>query len=238
MTIATGRTREMDIARICLRAYQKAGLKNVSQSLTVDEGSFARDLLASIIDGMQAEGLRARAVEFRNVTLVDGQVDYVMDDDVLDVVGDGMYIDPSQDVDAATGEVPVIMIGRDQWQLLSNKSATGRPIEFYVHRTGSPPTVKLWPTPDANNEGTIRFQVHLFAANSNDSSKTMDLERVFAQYIEWELAHQICLANSLHQQARYYGQVALQKLEVAKSFAAQRTPAQFVVRHRTGWNRR
>lgn len=237
MTIATSRTREMDIGRICLRAYQKAGLKNVSQSLTADEGSFARDLIGSIIDGLQAEGLRARAVEFRNVTLVAGTYAYTMDTDVLDVVGDGMYIDPTQSVSAATGEVPVIQIGRDQWQLLSNKSATGRPIEYYVHRTGSPPEVRLWPTPDTNNAGTIRFQIHRFAADSTDSSKTLDLERVFSQYVEWELAHQICLANSLHQQARYYGQMALQKLEACKSFAAQRTPAQFVVHHRTGWNR-
>lgn len=237
MTIATTRTREMDIGRICLRAYQKAGLKEVTQSLSASEGSFARDLLGGIIDELQAHGLRARAVEFRNLTLVAGTATYPLDTDVLDVVGDGMYIDPSQDVDAATGEVPVIQIGRDQWQLLSNKSATGRPIEYYVHRTASPPEVRLWPTPDANNAGTIRFQIHRFAADNTDSTKTLDLERVYSQYVEWELAHQICLANSLHQQARYYGGIAIQKLEMCKSFSAQRTPAQFVVNHKTGWQR-
>jgi len=237
MTIATTRTREMDIGRICLRAWQKAGLKNVSQSLTVDEAAFARDLLGSIIDELQAHGLRARAVEFRNVTLVADISAYTLETDVLDVIGDGMYIDPTQTVTAATGEVPVIQIGRDQWQLLSNKSATGRPIEYYVHRTASPPEVRLWPTPDTNSAGTIRFQIHRFAADNTDSSKTLDLERVFSQYVEWELAHQICLANSLHQQARYYGGIAMQKLEMCKSFSAQRTPAQFVVNHKTGWQR-
>jgi hypothetical protein len=95
----------------------------------------------------------------------------------------------------------------------------------------------LWPTPDADNDGTVRFQVHLLAADSNDASKTLDLERVFTQYITWELAHHICLANALHQQASYYGKMALMKLDMCKSFAAQRSPAQLVLRHRTGWNR-
>jgi hypothetical protein len=235
MTIATGRTREMDIGRICLRAYQKAGLVGESQSLSVDKAAYARDLLGNILDGLQAEGLRARAVEFKNVTLVIGTSSYTMTTDVLDVVGDAVYIDPDETVSAAAGEVPIVMIGRDEWQLLSDKSATGRPTMYYVHRTGSPPQIRFWPTPD--EAGTVRFQAHLFAADSSDSSKTVDIERALSQYVEWEMAHQLCLANSLLQQARYYGEQAQRKLEVCKGFIGQRTPAQFVLRHRTGWNR-
>lgn len=238
MTINADRTRELNIGRICLRAYQLAGLRNESQQLTADQGSFARDMLGNIIDEMQGHGLRARAVEFRNVTLISGTYIYTMADDVLDVVGDAMYIDPSQvDLTKADGEVPVVMISRDQWQLLSSKSAEGRPTMYYVHRTGSPPEVRLWPIPDDSNEGTIRFQIHRLAADSDDSSKTLDLERVFTQYITWELTHHICLANSLHQQARYYGGIALQKLEMCKSFSAQRSSTNIRVAHRTGWNR-
>lgn len=236
MTINTSRTRELDINRITLRAYQLAGLINEAQGISADKGAFARDILGNIIDEMQSHGLRARAVEFRNLTLVAGQSAYTMDTDVLDVVGDAMYIDADEvDVDAATSEVPIVMIGRDEWQLIPDKSATGRPTMMYVHRTGSPPEVRFWPTPD--EAGTVRFQIHILAANSNDSSKTMDVERVFTQYITWELAHHICLANSLYNQARYYGEQARAKLEMCKAFAAQRTPAQFVVRHRTGWHR-
>jgi hypothetical protein len=236
VTIAASRTRELDINRITLRAYQLAGLINESQGISADKGAFARDILGNIIDEMQTHGLRARAVEFRNETLTVGQSAYTMDTDVLDVVGDAMYIDADEaDVDAATSEVPIVMIGRDEWQLIPDKSATGRPTMMYIHRTGSPPEVRFWPTPD--EAGTVRFQIHRLAANSNDSSKTLDLERVFTQYITWELAHHICLANSLYNQARYYGENARMKLEMCKSFSAQRTPTQLVVRHRTGWHR-
>lgn len=238
MTIASSRTRELSIDRITLRAYQLAGEVNEAQGISEAKGSFARDMIGNIIDEMQNHGLRARAVEFKNVTLVSGTYAYTMDTDVLDVVGDAMWIDPDEaDITKAAGEIPLVMIGRDEWQLLSDKSATGRPTMFYVHRTASPPEVRLWPIPDTDNAGTIRFQVHRLAANSNDASKTLDLERPFSQYIIWELAHHICLANSNHNQARYYGEQARMKLEICKSFAAQRTPAQFVVRHRTGWHR-
>lgn len=236
MTVAATRTRELNIGRICLNAYKLAGLRNESQQLTADQGSYARDLLGNIIDEMQAHGLRARAVEFRNVTLVVGDYTYTMDTDVLDVVGDAMYIDPSQtDLTKANGEIPVVMMGRDEWQLLSSKSATGRPTMYYVHRTGSPPEIRFWPIPDA--AGTVRFQIHILAANSNDASKTLDLERVFTRYITWQLAHEICLSNSLHQQARYYGEQATNMLNMCKSFAAQRSPARVRVDHRTGWRR-
>lgn len=236
MTINTSRTRELDINRITLRAYQLAGLINEAQGITADKGAFARDMIGNIIDEMQTHGLRARAVEFRNETLVVGTANYTMDTDVLDVVGDAMYIDADEaDVNEATSEVPIVMIGRDEWQLIPDKSATGRPTMMYVHRTGSPPEVRFWPIPD--EAGTVRFQIHRLAANSNDSSKTLDLERTFTQYIIWELAHHICLANSLYNQARYYGENARMKLEMCKSFSAQRTPTQLVVRHRTGWHR-
>lgn len=238
MTIATTRTHEVDLRRICLRAFQKAGVRNMSQQLSQDQLTFALDELANIIDEMQAHGLRARAVEFQDVTLVAGQATYAMQTNVLDVVGNAMFIDPAQDPTAATGEVPVVMIGRDEWQLLSNKAATGRPTQYYVHRTGSPPEIRLWPVPDANNAGVLRIQAHLFAADSTVSSNTVDLERYFTSYLEYELAAVVAEAESLPEgRVGYFKKMAQEKLELCKSFAAQRTPARFVVRHRTGWHR-
>lgn len=228
----------MDIGKVCLRAFQLAGERNMSQQLSADQGAWARDAIGNIIDELQAHGLRARAVEFRNLSLISGTYIYTMGTDVLDVVGDAMYIDPTQtDLTKASGEVPIVMMGRDQWQLLSSKSATGRPVMYYVHRTGDQPQIYLWPIPDSSNAGTIRFQVHLLAADSNDSSKTLDLERVFTRYITWQLAHEICLANSNQQQARYYGEQAMAMLSMCKSFSAQRSAARVVLSHRTGWNR-
>ncbi len=239
MTIATGRTREMDIGKICRMGYLLPGLLNEAQELTDAQFRVAADFLESILDGMQAEGLRARAVDFKNVTLVSGTSDYVLTTDVIDVVGDAMFIDPDQvDVDHASGEVPIVAIGRDDWQLLSDKAMTGRPTMFYCHRVACPPTIKFWPIPGDEDAGTVRFQCHLLAADSNNSANTLDLERFFSQYIIWELAHQLAAHNSLNMgRVQYYGGQAAQKLEKCKTYAGQRTPAQAVVRHRTGWHR-
>jgi len=240
VTTATARTNERNIGQICLGGYQKAGLRNENQQLTDAQGSYARSLLASIIDGMQAEGLRARAVDFQTVTLVSGVWQYTLGTDVIDAVGNAMFIDASQtDITKASAEVPVIPIGRDEWQLLTDKGNTGRPLMYYSHRTASPPEMRIWPIPDASNLGTIRFQVHRLAADSNDASKTMDLERLFSQYIEWELAHQLAMANSLNMgRVQYFGTIAAQKLEACKSYSAQKTPARMTISHPTGWSRR
>ncbi len=239
MTTATGRTRQMDIGKICLMGYRLPGLVNENQSLTDVKAVVAKDFLETIIDALQAEGLRARAIEFRNLTLVEGVNFYTLDTDLLDVIGDAMFIEADEtDLDQAAGETPLVMIGRDEWQLLSDKSATGRPTMFYVHKTASPPEVRLWPIPDAQSSGTIRFQIHRLAADSNNSANTVDLERFFTQYLIWELAHQLAAHNSLNMgRVNYFGSMARQKLEICKSYAGQRTNSQFVVRHRTGWSR-
>lgn len=240
MTINPSRTRELNIGRICLRAYQLAGLANEAQNISADKLSFAKDVLENILDGMEAEGLRARAVAFETVTMVSGQSVYILNPDVIDIVGIASYIDPSEtDIDHAGGEMAVIPISREDWQLQTAKDATGRPIQFYAHRAASPVEMWVWPTPTDQDEGTIRLQIHRLAADSDDAAKTLDLERYWSQYITWELAHHVAMANTLNMgRVQYFRTIAAQHLEKCKSYSAQKTPAQFVMAHRTGWNRR
>lgn len=240
MTIATTRTRELDIAKICQRSYQLTGLANESQNISADKLSFAKDIIETILDGLEADGLRTRAVAFETLPLVASQSAYTLSADVIDVVGQIMYIPPGTvDLDHASGEIPLIPITREDWQLQVAKDATGRPLQYYAHRAASPVELRIWPTPTATDLGTLRMQAHRLAADSSDASKTLDLERYWSLYIIWELAHHLAMANSLNMgRVQYFEGIAQKHLEKCKSYSAQKAPARLVVAHSTGWNRR
>lgn len=239
MTINASRTRELNINRLIQHAARLASLLSVYQSAPEATLSFGRDALGYILDGMEAEGLRARAVEFETLTLVSGQSAYPLDDDVIDVVGKAMYIQPGTvDLDHAAGEVVIIPISRDQWQLQAAKDATGRPIQMYCHRTSSPPELRFWPTPTDADEGTVRLQIHRLAANSNDGAKTVDMERYWGMHLSYALARELAVANGLSpNRINYLNGIAELHLQKCKSYSAQKTRGQIRVSHPTGWNR-
>lgn len=240
MTIATGRTRELDIAKICQRAHQLIGVLNESQTLSFDKQALAKDFLEMILDDLEADGLRARAVAFETLALVAGQSAYTLNADVIDVVGQIMYIPPGTlDIDHAGGEIPLIAITREDWQLQVAKDATGRPLQYYAHRAASPVELRLWPTPTASDLGTLRMQVHRLAADSNDGSKTLDVERYWTLHITYKLGALLASAYSLNPgRVGYFEQIAEKHLGKCKSYSAQKAPSRFVAAHSTGWNRR
>lgn len=240
MTINASRTRELDIGKICQRAHQLIGVANESQNLSTDKLSLAKDYLEMILDDLEADGLRARAVAFETLSLVAGQSAYVLNADVIDVVGEIMYIPPGTvDIDHAGGEIPLIAISREDWQLQTAKDMTGRPLQYYSHRAASPVELRIWPTPTSADEGTLRMQVHRLAADSNDASKTMDVERYWALCITYKLGSMLASAYSLNPgRVQYFEQIGDKHLEKCKSYSAQKTQSRFVVAHRTGWSNR
>ncbi len=240
MTINTSRTRELDIGKICQRAHQLIGVANESQNISSDKLSLAKDFLEMILDDLEADGLRARAVAFETLALVAGQSAYVLEADVIDVVGQIMYIPPGTvDIDHAGGEIPLIPISREDWQLQTAKDMTGRPLQYYSHRAASPVELRIWPTPTVQDLGTLRMQVHRLAADSNDASKTLDVERYWTLHITYKLGALLASSYSLNPgRVGYFEQIAEKHLAKCKSYSAQKAPAQFVVAHRTGWSRR
>ena len=239
MTISTGRTRELNINQLIQHAAKTASLLSVYQSAPEATLSFGRDCLGLILDAMQAEGIRARAVEFETITLVAGQSAYPLANDVIDVVGVAMYIDPSEtDVNHAGGEIAIIPVTREQWQINAAKDATGRPVQMYCHRTSSPPELRLWPTPTISALGTVRMQVHRLAADSNDGAKTVDMERYWGLYIVYAVARELAVSHALNaSRVGYFAQTAEMYLQKCKTYSAQKARAHLTFSHRTGWNR-
>lgn len=237
MTINTSRTREFTIGSLATMAYRLAGLLNEHQSLTEAKSVAARDLLETILDELQTHGLYARTVTFERVALAANANELTFPAYVFDVIGDAMHIDATEpNPDRATSEFVVSQIDRDTRQKVSSKAATGNPTMFYADRTGELVKAWVWPTPDASC--FLRFQVHRMTADSNDATKTPDVERFWVQHLLWELAHQLAVSNSMSMpRIAHLATMAEKKLMAARAYANPRGSQQAVLDHRTAWSR-
>lgn len=240
MTISGTYTHELDVSRIILRAYQIAGLMGIDQGTSGPSWSpkfaFGRDMLQQILDTLGTEGVFARAVSLDLITMVEDQYIYDMPARVFDVVEDGAYIQPGQDVDAAMGETVVKQMDREAWQRLSSKGAQGPPTQFWVNREADPTQVYVWPTPNESG-GSIRFQSHRLLADVSPGTVTVDLARFWTQYLEFRLAYLLSVAHSQDEgRCLLLASEADKLLARCKGAANQNTSTYFYVDHRTGWN--
>lgn len=239
MTVATTFSRELDVTTLIKRAYQLAGLMPPEAGATgptwAPRASLAKDLLQTILDELQTEGVFARSASRIDLTLTAGTTEYFLPDNVWDVEGNGAYIAAGEDVDAASSETPVLQRDQETWQMMSAKSAEGTPILFWVDRTTSPVKVVLWPIPD--EAGTIRFISTRLLADVTQGNSTLDLERFWAQYLLWQLAHQLAISANKLEHGAYLAGLAAQKMQRAKAAANTHVASQIQLDHYTAWTR-
>lgn len=230
------------IDMVVAQAYRRAGLLNEQQSPSTVQGALARAALNDLADALEAEGVFMRSVQYGYVTMVTGQNVYTMSENVLDIVGDGAYIDPSGSLlpFKAASEVPVIKRDRDTWQGISSKSAQGQPVIYYFAREAPKATLYVWPTPTTTqNGGLIRFQLKQTRPDMIDGTKTMPFERYWTDFFVWELAYRLAMDNSLDLgRVQALQQQALALKASAKSFSKQNVTMQANISHPTPWNRR
>lgn len=239
MTVSSSSTVEFDISKVAKLAYQMAGIVSVYSGLTTQQATHAQDLLELITKTAQTFGMMARTAQLYNLTLTASVSAYTLPQSILDVLEDGAFIDPSQNVNAASGETPVRAISRETWQGLSAKDATGRPTLYFPDRTADALVLNIWPTPDAQNAGTIRLQTHRLRADVIDGSATLDFEVYWTEYFVAELGARLALSHSMSgERVSMLKREAADKLEKCRAYSNQHVDQQFVLSHRVSGNRR
>lgn len=241
-TEATTSTYVPSIDTVVAQAYRRAGLLSQLQSPTTVQAALGRELLSNIADSLQAEGVLMRATQFGYVPLVQGQNAYLMPENVLDLVGNGAYISPtdSQLPFQAMSETVVVKKDRDTWQALAAKGAQSQPTLYYFAREAPQSTLYLWPTPGAAQAGgKIRFEQHQVRPDVSNGNNTLPFERYWTDFFVWELAFQLAIDSSLDlERAGALATRAGSLKERAKGYSKQNVSMQAVITHPTASSRR
>lgn len=238
MTVSTSRTYNPDISAILRMAFRRCGLLNEHQDLDEAKSKVGREELDALIDFLQVDGIAARDRTFEVITLVSGTRDYTLSTSTLDVEGDGAFIAVGETVDSASGETPILAMTIQEWQGLSAKDATGRPMRYYLDRTSDQLVVKFWSTPGASEDGaSVRFVIQRLSADNLVGSNTIDKERYWRDYLVWAMAERLAFAYSIPGSLRMeLGRKAEQALGKCRGAAAPQTSTDFHLGHRTGWS--
>ncbi len=242
MTISSARSYEFNIGQIVRQGYLDAGLLNVNQVPGAAQTQAGIDHLQRISASSAVFGFIARETDFYTLTLQATVSDYSLPEYVVDVIGSAMYLDPQQ---AAQGlsqaETQVNAILRDRWQQITSKSSTDAiPSYYFVNRAEVPVQVKIWPVPGtAQDTGTIRFQVQKLRADARSSVATPDFERFWVDFLVYELAARLAIANSLSSDriTALQGK-ADRALKEAKAFGRQHGRQQFKIGYHNPWRGR
>lgn len=227
---------------VVARAYRRAGLLNEAQTPSTVQKNNARLLLSDLCDKLSAEGIFCRQVQFGYVTLITGDNTYSLPEDIIDIVGNGAYVDPTQSQTPfqASSETPVIMKTRDFWQGLNSKSAQARPNVGFFAREAPLSTLYLWPTPSATeNGGVVRFMFQKERPDLTLGTNTLPFERYWTAYFVWALATVLAIDNSLPlDRVQLLGGEAAANLASCKAYSKQNVSQRIHIDHATGWSRR
>lgn len=237
MTVSASRIYNFNIAATLRMAFRRAGLLNEHQDLDEAKSKVGREELDVLVGFLQVDGIAARTRTFEVITLTSGTRDYTLDASTLDVEGDGAFIAAGETVDAASGETPIQAMTIQEWQGLSAKDATGRPMRYYLDRTSDILVVKFWTTPGTAEDGaSVRFVVNRLAAGNLNGSNTIDKEPYWREYLVWAMAERLAFVYSIPGSLRMeLGRKAEATLGKCRGAAAPQTPTDFTLGHRTGW---
>lgn len=234
MTVNSSRTKEYNIDELVLVAHRRAGLVHISQSVSVEQGAWGRQLLELTMKHLETLGVQVRTRSFESVELTAGEGVYSMSADVLDITGAGAYISADEvDPEHPASTIQVSLIDHMQWQQRSAEAAEGNPTRAYVHREGALVQAWLWPLPVEN--GQIRFPVQLLFPDCTDGRKTPGTQRPWAQYLTFELAWQLAdAADKSADRVRSLRTEAAAKLKECREFSAEKVPFQMSLNHPIG----
>lgn len=236
MTVAATSIKEFTRREILRRALKKARLLHLAQnpSETSPIVQDASECLEMKLGDLQAEGMLDETGELKTLALTAGTTPdtaIALPEETNDVRGTCTLLTGS-----GGAETPVLPMGQEEWQRLTDKTVLGMPTRYYVHRLLSV-SLYLWPGVDAAASGwTLRYrQIRLLKGNG-DGATTMDLRRHWTTYLVYAVAHELATDNS--QDVQYCGYLRSERdrlLGKSMAHARPKAPIQMHSTHRGPW---
>lgn len=194
MTVSANSSFELGRDALFRRAFQLAGLLEVSQNPTGDDITLATDLLSMEIQALQGIGVVVTQVERTTLALVAGTAEYTLPADTMDVMigpdNTAGTIVPASGV----AETPVRAISRAEYIETSNKLSQSTPTLVYVERLMASVKLAFWMVP--NTTASFRYSKIRFPRDNDTGTVTLDLARRWQKAMCTSMAAQLALAKN------------------------------------------
>lgn len=213
-----------DLSEIIEESYERVGI----EIRTGYEFRTARRSLNYLVSAWANLGINLWTVTPADITLVQGQGQYDLPDDCVDVIEQVIRQNPGSEYNQTDLIIPRIAL--PTYAAIPNKLSQGRPVQVYVDRLAPTPNIKIWPTP--NQSGYIFHYWYLRRIDDAGSSATTTQDVPFRFYEALTAGLAYMLAQK--QQNIDYNRVTMLKasydeaLQLAMDEDRDKSPVRFV----------
>jgi len=182
MTTSGSKDFELDVAEYVEEAFERCGL----EVRTGYDLKTAKRSLNLLLADWANRGLNQWTIKQRTVTLVVGDGDYDLGNDVIDVL--------SVICRRSGTDYSMERLSRDDYLNIPNKTSQGRPNQFFLDRQVTP-NLKIWPVPDDASDVVI-YDALTRVDDADDFTNTMDMPFRFYPCLAAGLAYYIALKRA------------------------------------------
>ena len=182
MALSDSKDFELDVAEYVEEAFERCGL----EVRTGYDLRTAKRSLNLMLAEWANRGLNQWTIKQRSLALVQGDGEYPLSTDVIDVLS---VVLRRGDTDYALSRV-----SRDTFISIPNKTTQGRPSQFFLDRQTAP-NLKIWPVPE-NGTDVIYYDALTRMDDADSPVNTMDMPFRFYPCLAAGLAYYISMKRA------------------------------------------
>ena len=182
MALSDSKDFELDVAEYIEEAFERCGL----EVRTGYDLRTAKRSLNLMLAEWANRGLNQWTIKQRSLALVQGDGEYPLSSDVIDVLS---VVLRRGDTDYALSRV-----SRDTFISIPNKTTQGRPSQFFLDRQNTP-NLKIWPVPE-NDTDVIIYDALTRMDDADSQVNTMDMPFRFYPCLAAGLAYYISMKRA------------------------------------------
>jgi len=182
MTTSGSKDFELDVAEYIEEAFERCGL----EVRTGYDLKTAKRSMNLMLAEWANRGLNQWTIKQRTVTLTQGDGDYDVGADVIDIL--------SVVVRRSNTDYALDRISRDSYLSIPNKTTQGRPSQFFLDRQVTP-NLKVWPVPE-NDTDVIYYDALTRMDDADAQTNTLDMPFRFYPCLAAGLAYYIAMKRA------------------------------------------
>ncbi len=170
MTTSGTATQDYDIAELVDEAFERAGIE---QRSGYDLRTARRSMNLMFMEWAN-RGLNLWTIDSGSVAMVAGTSTYNLPNDTVDLLDCVMRTNSGSQANQT--DLAMSRISFTSYSQIPNKLSQGFPLQFYIRRLTTTPTVTVWPVPDSAQTYTfVYWRLRRIEDTGTTASLTLDL---------------------------------------------------------------
>lgn len=176
----------LDLAEIIDEAFERCGVEGARSGY---DFKTARRSLGIMFMEWASRGLNLWTVEQGSLPLVAGTATYTLPADTVDILEHAVRTGSG----SSQADLVIPRLAFPNYAALPNKTVQGRPLQVYVNRQATAPTVTFYPVPDSSTPYTFVYWRLRRIQDAGEGANTMDVPFRFIPCLVAGLAYHLCL---------------------------------------------